>query len=411
MVGLLVVLAVGQAARAVPHPSSDDVAEDRVVSRSMDSSSEIEPHMAATPEGDVAVVWMAVRGGKDGNVATHIGSRVSHDRGQTWDAIVEQRSPGGLLAADPTVAYFRGAPHVTWLAKGPGIGLVYSAQIGGEAFAVQPDKAPDGAHYYDPHAASGGDRLWIAYRSSSPRNHETPILLASSDDGRAFETHEVAGNGDRPTVCAQGKNVVVVWYDATLGVMVAASQDWGATFTRFAASGASEHVVDEIPSCIVDGDDVWIGYGATDSATPDDPNKNALVDYAVVLRSHDGGKTTRDRSTVRPGAKIMHPALALRASGALDLVYLTGGVDGDKAGRAAAHRVVASGAAKLPRTIREPVIFASPLADPAWGGDYFGVASSDRVTLAAIVDTTLVVSDAGAGGVERHVVIAPIPEE
>jgi hypothetical protein len=49
--------------------------------------------------------------------------------------------------------------------------------------------------------------------------------------------------------------------------------------------------------------------------------------------------------------------------------------------------------------------------DPAWAGDYFGVASTDKATLAALVDTRLEISDAGGSGVERHIVIAPIPEE
>ncbi len=400
----VVVLVVGQAARVVPRPPSDAVTEDRIISKSMESSSEIEPHMAATPKGDVAVAWMGMRGGKDGHEPTHIGARVSHDHGQTWGAIVRMDSPNHDVAGDPTVTFFRGEPTVTWL----GSDAVYSARIGETPVVVA--LAPK---LQRPVSTSGGDHLWVAYALDSG-SAKAGIGLASSADGRAFTKLNIADVGVLPTVCASGRTVVVAWINVTtagIEVMVAASDDYAQRFTRFIASGANEHVAAEAPSCIVDGDDVWIGYGASDAESHEAGNKSPLMDFAVVTHSPDGGKTTRDRANVRPGAKIMHPVLALRPSGALDLVYLTGGVDGDKTGRAAAHRVVASGAAKLPRTIHEPVIFASAMDDPAWAGDYFGVASTDKATLAALVDTRLEISDAGGSGVERHIVIAPIPEE
>lgn len=406
----VLVLVAGQAARVIPRPSSSEaVTEDRIISKSMDSASELEPHMAATRKGDVAVAWMGVRGGKDGREPTHIGARVSHDQGQTWGPIVRIDSPDRDRAEDPSVTFFQGEPTVTWL----GSDAVYSARIG-ESPVVVAKGALDSTILERPTSVSGGDRLWVAYATQRPGKGEvvTRIELASSADGRVFLNTNVAGDGAQPTVCASGHTVLVAWINGA-EVMVAASDDWAKTFTRFVASGANEHVAAETPSCVVDGDDVWISYGASDAVVVARPDvkQSALMDFAVVTHSHDSGKTTFDRANVRPGGKVMHPTLALRPSGALDLVYLTGGADGDKAGRAATHRVVAGSAAKLPRTIHEPVIFASAMDDPAWAGDYFGVASTDKTTLAALTDTRLEITDAGGSGVERHIVIAAIPEE
>jgi len=62
--GAVAVVIVGQAARLLPRETSGDVSEDRIVSRSMESSSEIEPHLAATLRDHPPVLGKKTRDGQ-----------------------------------------------------------------------------------------------------------------------------------------------------------------------------------------------------------------------------------------------------------------------------------------------------------------------------------------------------------
>ena len=234
-------------------------------------------------------------------------------------------------------------------------------------------------------------------------------MLASSADGTSFESQSLSDGGEAPTVCASGDRVVVAWTDPSAGVTVAASENRGKSFTRFVASTYREHLTREAPSCVLDDADVFVAYGSLDLAPASTPGVSP-ADYVTVLRSHDGGKTTIERSTVRPGSKMLHPTLSLRSSGILELGYLAGATDGDPRGHFGVASVGVSGQTRPARSLHVPVVFATKRADMAWGGECLGLASTDRVTLAAVVDTVTQLSDAGVG-VERHIVLVPVPEE
>jgi hypothetical protein len=81
----------------------------------------------------------------------------------------------------------------------------------------------------------------------------------------------------------------------------------------------------------------------------------------------------------------MHPALAL-ANGALVVGFYTGARDGDADGsvRLVATRPKISATS---RVVHFPLRFVSRRRDPAWAGDYFGVAAApDGAALVAYVD-------------------------
>ena len=380
-----------------------------VLSRSSASTSEIEPHLAVARNGEVAVAWMGVMDG----AATHIGVRFSSDRGTTWSPVQRVDAPEGRLVADPVVVSdAAGTFYLTWLS------FKANHRAGGEPhdMHVYAARAKAGSHHFGPAAEATSpsdafryDKPWAVVTANGALSivyrHEAAdkrgLTLATSQDGALFRrrvlTESAEFLGTLASVCTddgsapergppRNDRVWVVYVDPLAGVVLRDSED--PSPVSHAVSRAGENVALEGPTCLARGQEVIVAYGLASGGV--DTGRSALLSSVHIARSNDGGRTFTEHADIREeGALLMHPALARGGGGDLDLVYLSGRGDGDAQASLRWRRIAslaALGTYTASRVVRAPLRLAARRDDPAWGGDYLGLARGGEILYAAFAD-------------------------
>ena len=365
------------------------------VSRSSESAFELEPHLAVSGSGALAVAWMGVAAGA--GAADRIGVRFSNDDGKSWGPIQAMNVPG-FYAADPMLVSRADADvDLTWLAfrqnraagGDPYDMHVFTAGSRAGHFGAPLEVTETGGIYDKPFSIRGPKgRLMVLHRFATPSDGGFSLALANDDHTKFSRTTVVHGAtfaGALGSVCAEerGVRLFVTYVDPTAGIVLRVSDD-GVTWSegrQTIVSKADDHVAPEGPLCFVRGDEVLVSYGT--SATPTDTSASAILDAVVVARSDDGGKTFASRVLLRDErALLMHPQLVRALSGVLQMTYFSGKSEGDGEG---AFRVMRASAPWPTRTLRSPVRFVSRRSAPAWVGDYVGLAwAGDRLYVATV---------------------------
>jgi hypothetical protein len=348
--------------------------------------------VAAAANGLVALVWVDVS--TSGQSA--VGYAFSTDGGTTFEPPSVFASPSGAIASDPTVAV---APdrsfHAAWVgyrtdALGtPSAMHVYTAQAppGATRFgpAVEVTDPADDARYDKPwiQVTDAGTVVVVYQRVATPL--DVGVVAAQSQDGatwaRSFVADDPSGAVFRDLAypCASGGRLWVAYLagETSFDVRLARSDDGGQTWApEIKVSEPGDPVAFDDPSCVADGDDVWVAYGRTKD-TPYDEAEVQKLDAIVLARSNDGGATIASRASVGDAAVapyFMHPQIAREPAGALDLVYYTGGSDDDPNGTFRRSRAADPASSFAPSVqVDAPITFLSARADPRWVGDYPGV--------------------------------------
>ncbi len=396
----VVVFGAGAAALQLRGPARIPV-ENGVVSRAPDAQVAVEPAIAGAQDGHVAVTWMALPGGRDGARAAYLGLRTSADSGKTWSDMRRVRSPGDRAAADPSLVAVKGGGFVlVWLGV-PGAGgtdpkgeldaggeQVYLARIdpGGGVGAPEPLATP-GRTYEHPCAVALPDgRVAVAYAFAGSQGSGVEIATVAQAQAPTRKVLATKAAADYPGLCADASGaVMLVFRDATRGIVAAPDALGAAKPLEAAASLPAERVARGRPQCWVSGHEAWVTYATGDVTSPKETT--SLVDTLEVARSIDGGRAFRKRAGFRPGPRMMLPTV-LRDDGGFLLVAVTGSGRNDAHAQVSAIHLAADGSSQkgLTETVLSPVEMVVRAAQPGFMGDYVGVARVGKSALAALVD-------------------------
>jgi hypothetical protein len=374
-----------------------------------DAERPIEPHLAASEGGRMAVAWMAQEregraaggggegsgGGEEDEGAKAIFVRTSLDSGATWKRRKSIEVPEHFLA-DPTVALGRdGDLDVAFL------GFKQNVQKHGDPYEMNVYVAHNfekaravgdfGNSTYDkPWSARANDgALIVAYRFQTST---TAGIAAFRVDQKGGATTQRVIDGPSssaalPVLCASADSadVYLAYVDASPGVFVRHSPDWGLTWPAddgARVSAPNDKVALEGPSCAASGHNVVLSYGT--SKEPWKPTRSAMLDAIVVATSDDAGHTWK-LARITDGQPFMHPAVA-----GTSLAYV--GADGVRAitdlPRFVASAVDGKAGAPPPGPPLLPSRLVAPRSEDAWTGDYFGAAVSKETLCVAAVDNT-----------------------
>lgn len=375
------------------------------VSRSDRTVAEVDPHVTFAEGGLAAVSFMGVSHVEgEGDAARFVGTRLSRDRGASWEELAELRSPEGRFATDSMLASDgRGGIVCTWL------GFHQRLAKGGEPYDLEiyMARSDAGGPFGEPRHVTKGvrgddkflrvDKPWTArlgngtlatsYRVEGATGAR--IQVSRTKDASTFEHVTVeAGRpfgGTLATICGEpsGAHAWVAWVDASHGtfaeVVLRSSEDSAVTFPddrRVVLTLPDEHAVVEAPQCVADADALFVAYGV--GSQPPDDSSSAAYDGLVIVRSRDRGRTFDARWQVRePGQVLLHPALALLPNGDLGVLALVGKGDGDTHGSVRRFELRRDGTPVGPSTVVQDgvrlVRKRAPLA--GWTGDFLGFAA------------------------------------
>ncbi|HSQ66650.1 MAG TPA: hypothetical protein VLM85_25695 [Polyangiaceae bacterium] len=391
--------------------TAPDAGAQDLVSRADDSELEVEPHLAAQPDGRLAVAWMASGGGRDEGGARYIGVRVSAPGPGKWGPLVRVRSPAGM-AADPVLSPRPdGSFTLTWLAPGSP-SHVYSARILADGAEAPIEVATAGAIDRPWSTVTPGGTTVVVFDYADGKTRG--VAAAVAHDGVHFTRTNLAWGedftGELPRVCADDHLAVVTYVDSKQGVVVHQMPlDPQGPVGTTVASSPNEHVAREPPACFLSGQDTFVVYATTDKpvewrrrAVGSELEEAPIIDSMVFARSRDGGRTFWGRAAHRPSSKLLHPTLVRAESGAFGMLAMMGAGAGDTHGSASVVALSTDGRSQsgLTRTALAPVTFAVRRDGPGYVGDYLGFARVGDALFAAVVDN--------AAG-EAHVAVVRVP--
>ncbi|MGO8993439.1 MAG: sialidase family protein [Polyangiaceae bacterium] len=384
-----------------------DSKDPSVLSQSLETAAQIEPSLAVTSDGKVAIAWMSAVGER----SSVIGLRFSSDGGTTWGAVKKISSPDGRTASDPVIkADQNGVFYVAWRATGPdGTGGTPDSHIyvarseasdagssAGEVLGAPVDVTDHmrgGARLARPSlAVTGTGAIVVAWSYTSPLGDG--IAVARSEDGKSWtksiviERIELRATLPFATASAHGNRVWVTYLDSEAGVRLRASEDGGATWSpaRGATVSAPEdrkRIGVDTPVCVGDADDVAVAYGLVHDA-----NATAL-DTIVIAKSSDGGRTFDERRTLEGGSmSMMHPALAREPDGALDLAFYATGATPDTGALRWLHAERDRSPLGPSKVARASFRFEPATEAHNWPGAYFGWEWQGGSLYAASIDNS-----------------------
>jgi hypothetical protein len=367
----------------------------QLISESADSVMEAETHLAVTPAGVAAVAWISIPAGAQ----AAIGTTFSLDGGATWTPPIAVSSPDGRDASDPVlVVEPAGGFYLTWVgfyrdgAGNPSDMHVYVAHapIGATSFgAPVAVSAPDPNAFYD--------KPWIAMTSkgtavvtySRQSGSELSLVAARSTDGQSWQESIIAtdpfGTSYRnlayPCASRNADRLYVTYPRAgqfgVEAISLAWSDDQGATWSSEmdVANAPQEPLAYEDPTCVAEGDDLWISYGL--SQDPPAVESTALLDAIRVVHSKDAGASVDVRlyaHDVAAGQFYLLPAMTREDDGSLDVLYYAGDGDGQPGTIRRARMPAGAGAFGPSVVVDAPLTFNVQRSSPLWLGDYVGLA-------------------------------------
>lgn len=382
-----------------------------IISLTPESFIQSETSTATAPNGLVAVAWIDIQ--QSGNSA--IGYGISTDDGKTFPDPSSVSSPDGRLASDPVLAVdAAGSFYLSW------VGYYIDMTGTPSDMHVYVAKAPAGATSFgDPVAVSvpGAssdffDKPWITVTNEGTllvtyavfSNVSSQLRAARSKDGvnwaesTMLESASAFFNLAYPCAPKNGSRVYATYLTLTnvVKVNLTFSDDQGATWAPLVQNSpvslGGENVAFTDPTCVAEGNEVWVSYGITDEPQMGEEADTPRLTSIRAVRSSDLGKSFDLRLEAGDTAAapfFLLPALAREESGALDVVYYAGQMDDDDQGSYRRARMVDPAAGFAPSVVVEkPVTYLQARDDPRWLGDYTGLAlRGGRLYTSYVVNT------------------------
>jgi hypothetical protein len=373
-----------------------------IVSVSNKSLLESEAHIAVAPGGAIAITFIAAS-----QTGSFIGVVFSTDGGQTWSPVAEVAPPTGSRSGDPVLAV--GPDGSFYLAF---ISFNLDATFNPKDMQVYVARAEPGAPAFgapvplivpaDPLELY--DKPWIAVTQTGAllvtyaREDGTIFAARSADQGQSWTSSVVVPGGTfhnlaYPCTSPAGGRDYVVYFD-DFGIALRASDDDGQSWTAIdpvSVSGAGEPVAFQDPTCVADGQNVWVSYGLSEEPFGRGASL-PLLDAVRVARSADGGQSILSRTVAldpAAGQLFFLPQLARATGQTLDMVYYAGQADMDPTGTFRHARSTDGGSTWQPsETVHGPILFTGDRTTPVWLGDYMGLSVLGGAPHAAFVDNT-----------------------
>jgi hypothetical protein len=314
------------------------------------SRGEYASNLAVAANGAVAI---ALQGHPD-PLPTRVGVRLSQDEGETWGPVLLPDVPDGFASFDARVAADAdGNFSIVYLGvdlSNPSGRPIFAARAGAGATTLEagvqiagPGVDQNQANSPTITALADGSTL-VTYAGANLGSIHAAV---SKDAGKTWTTSVIVEGGglyDMPVPCQTtgGSRAYIAHLGgsttAPIAVTLRHSDDGGSTWvadgTITVTDAAAGAVAYAPPSCVVDGDDVWVSYGV--SSDPVDITFLTMQRLASIQVAHssDGGKTfdvRHDAHDEAAGAAFLSPFLVREEGGALDLTYIAGKGAGDTA--------------------------------------------------------------------------------
>jgi hypothetical protein len=391
-------------------------AAEGVVSQSSASDFETDPQIAAAEGGFLAIVWMGGRG----TDATHIGYTLSADSGASWSEPAQIVSPDGDSLSRPDVTNDRfGNFYLTYLShrRGSEGGKVYVAKAatGATSFgAPVVVSEPDTHGIYDTPRISRTRTGMFLVAYTQIINGISSLVSATSKDAEEWTRVFVAPDDDRhrvmPYPCAArvagstpGRTWIAHLREARL--LVRWSDDDGVTWPgENAVDDDVQGRVAHPPTCVAQGDEIWITYGISNDgqAKPSRPRRLVAIRTAY---SSDGGENFELHAPVHDPEAAAYfgiPQTAIEDSDAVNLIYYTGqgfndGVGTFRRARWTLAALAAQADAGVPdggelglssALVQSPITFAASRESRKWVGDHVGLVFQEGKIYGSFVDNS-----------------------
>ena len=387
---------------------------------SLDGASkfEVEPFFVAR-QGDIAIAWEA--SGCDDL------TRVGYTRRDSAGAFDKPRylaSPNGQMASNVTLARDgAGSLFVAWASWTPGPDPA-QPHVQASDIHIQFARWPASANGFEtpvelsePITDSLYDKPWMIVTaddviviSYSDLRRGGILSVTSTDGGTSFHRAVVDPTmANLSATCPDGRpGGAFVTYFATRSIRVAHTADGGITWSPPVATAvldASGAVASQDPTCVANGDEVWISYGRTHDGYDVPVARLSAVHVAhmslgaptpdrdvTALDGADSGRAIFDAGGAQGDGGItqgflLFPQLALRSDGTLGLAAYRAA--GEGIGAAA---LVSVASADRGLSFGNATTFAMGLTPslqrhvPDWLGDYFGWGPTAAGLGAAFVD-------------------------
>lgn len=377
------------------------------------SAHEHEPFIAVTPQGRVAVSFLAYlpSGGYT------VGYRISNDGGDTWGPATLFPLPAGddIQANASVAAGDDGTLYMSWAAESKttqarsNLHVFAAASAPGTTAFAAPVEVSDPAAsvsvYDQPRVmVTHSGVVNVGYLAVDASEIDSTIVMArSTDGGKTWARSVAAGPGsygsfrNEARFCRPegGGRIYMVYIDDDVAayfedyaVALRSSDDDGATWSApvEVTTGDEELTLDASANlgCVTSGSDVWIYYGlAPDQYT--EWGSTFLEDlwepdmsHVRLAHSADGGQTFASRQDVldpRAGSSAMYPVLAGEGGATLDVAYYAGQGAGDT--HAGLRRSRSTDGATFPPSalVHAPLTLETSRTVSQWVGDYIGVAT------------------------------------
>jgi len=382
---------------------------ERFISLHGASKFEVEPFFVAR-QGDLAIAWEAC--GCDD--LTRIGYT---RRGQAaeFDESRYLASPNGQMASNVSLAQDgAGSLYAAWASWTPGpdpaqphvlvsdIHIQFArwpaGAVGFEGPVELSEPIPDSLYDKPWMIVTSDDVIIVSY---SDLRRGGILAVSSKDRGASFQRAIVdSTTANLSALCSDGRpGGAFVTYIANRTLRMAHTTDSGATWSAPVAAAVADpsgDVAYQDPTCIANGDEVWISYGRTHmgGGGPVEP----LVGVHVAHMTLGAEVSDRDVVALDGNAQasfdggtgagfLLFPQLARNADGTLGLAVYR--ASGEGTGMADVVVVVSPDGG---RSFESPIILATGLTPslqrhvPDWLGDYFGWGSTAAGLGAAFID-------------------------
>ncbi len=355
---------------------------------------ESEDQIAVASDGTIGIAWTAFR---TTSPEILLGYRFSTDGGASFSAIGYLTMPAGLIAGDPAItADAMGNFYISTLGMHvTGQNLDYTrvyvakAAAGTTTFDAPVEVSDPMTTVFHDHpktfVTADGTIVTSFMESQTISSSSTTGITASSKDGgqtwtRSFIVDAAANEFANLFWFCEGQGILYSTYleAPPTGYYVAlrSSTDDGATWstTSTVISLGSETPAGLDPTCVANGNDVWVAYGTTPSPVTSQNDLDPAHALRVAHSSDRGasvGATRMDALDTAAGSLGLIPLMTRETGGALDIAYLTGNADGDTMG--SMRYVRASGATFGSSVVVDgPLLFTINRAADTWVGDYLG---------------------------------------
>jgi hypothetical protein len=211
----------------------------------------------------------------------------------------------------PKLTVIGNSVYVVWIDDSSGRRDIYFRKSTDNGYNFGPiiDVSNQNGGSVDQQIAASENNIYLIWEHA-PGNNGGVFFTRSIDNGTTFETIRNVGNNTGfngfPQIAASGKNVYLVWHDASHGVLFTKSTDNGATFDRI-KNISSNNGSNGYPQIAVSGKNVYVTWV-----------NNAQKKYGQIFftRSTDNGASFEspnelgEGEALQSGKMVFNPRIA-----------------------------------------------------------------------------------------------------